>query len=88
MEPTTHPRDDPYNCYPNYKPPPVRIQAKDDNSEYDDEYEVEKIIKHRVVRGRKQYLIRWKDYSPIHDSWYNEDDLPRAQELIDEYTTC
>ena len=34
-----------------------------------DVYVVEKIIKTRQRKGKKQYLVRWHGYSPEHDSW-------------------
>ena len=41
------------------------------------EWEVEKIIKMCLYGHwkKKQYLVRWKDYSPAHDSWVNKEDL-------------
>ncbi|XP_039276718.1 heterochromatin protein 1-like [Nilaparvata lugens] len=33
------------------------------------EYEVEKLIKSRVFKGKTEYLVRWKGYSPRSDSW-------------------
>ena len=33
------------------------------------EFEVEKILDHRVFRGQRQLLIKWKDYSSVHNSW-------------------
>ena len=33
------------------------------------EYEVEKILDHRLWGNQKQFLIRWKGFGQIHDSW-------------------
>jgi len=48
------------------------------------EWEVEKIIKIRLYGywKKKQYLVRWKDYSPVHDLWVNEEDL-HVPELVE-----
>jgi hypothetical protein len=47
---------------PNFlEPPPDIIEGEP-------EWEVEQILDHWQVRNKTQYLIRWKDYSPVHDS--------------------
>ena len=33
------------------------------------EYEVKKILAHRYVRGRLQYLVSWVGYGNEHNSW-------------------
>lgn len=33
------------------------------------EYEVEKLIKSRVIKGKTEYLVRWKGFSPRSDTW-------------------
>ena len=32
-------------------------------------FEVEKVLKTRTIRGKKQYLVRWAGFSSKHDSW-------------------
>ena len=34
----------------------------------EDEYEVERILRRRTVRGDDHYLVRWKGYAPEHDT--------------------
>ena len=36
---------------------------------FNDHYEVTRILQHRKVAGRLQYLIRWKGWGPADDSW-------------------
>jgi hypothetical protein len=43
--------------------------AKDEATDIDDEFEVEKILNRRTVKGQIQYFVRWKGYSPENDSW-------------------
>jgi len=49
------------------------------------EYEVEQILKHRQVRSRNEYLVRWKGYGEEHDCWISENDLQNASDLLDEF---
>ena len=58
--------------------PPVVI----DESE---EYEVERILQHRELRGKTQYLIRWKGYDQSEDMWLDEQDLGNAPDLLRDY---
>ena len=37
--------------------------------EDDEMYVVEKILKERTRNGKKQYLVRWRNYPPAFDSW-------------------
>ena len=46
-------------------------------------YEVHKIIDERLIRGEKQYLVAWKDYSELFDStWLTKSDLSGAAEVL------
>jgi len=65
---------------PNFiEPPPEIVKGEE-------EWEIEKILKERS-HGRwkkKQYLMRWKGYSPAHDSWVNSEDL-HASDLLSDF---
>ena len=49
-------------------PPPVRLQDQE-------EYTVAKILNSRFHRGRLQYLVGWKGYSPEDNSWEPEENV-------------
>jgi len=65
---------------------PNFIEPPPDILEGEEEWEVEKILKeHSHGRWKKkQYLIRWKGYSPAHNSWVNAKDL-HASDLLAEF---
>ncbi|OHT08518.1 hypothetical protein TRFO_22940 [Tritrichomonas foetus] len=50
----------------------------------DHEYEVEKIIDHKMIDGKIFFKIRWKGYTENEDTWEKNDDL-KCIEVIDEY---
>jgi Chromo (CHRromatin Organisation MOdifier) domain len=63
---------------PNFlEPPPELLEGKP-------EWEVEEIMGQRQLQNKRQYLIRWKDYSPAHDSWEDESAI-HAPLLIQAY---
>jgi len=49
------------------------------------EWEVERILNKRKIRGVDKYLVRWKKFTMEHDSWEKEEDLENARELINEF---
>ncbi|XP_032664955.1 probable chromo domain-containing protein LHP1 isoform X3 [Odontomachus brunneus] len=57
--------------------------AREETGE-ENEYEVDMIVGHRTIKGRRQFLIRWKGYSNASDSWENEKDLS-CPKLIEEF---
>ena len=64
---------------PNYIPPTPDILNEEE------QYEVERIINHRH-RGRgMQYLVRWKGYTPMDDSWEPEGNLNNAPDILKRY---
>ena len=59
-------------------PPPDLI----DNEE---EYEIERILKHCGPPKNRSYLIRWKGYSAEEDAWLKEAELGNATEFLYAY---
>lgn len=46
------------------------------------EYEVERVLAKRVVRGRDQYLVKWRGYGDFENSWEPVGNLGNAQEAL------
>jgi len=50
-----------------------------------EEFEVEKILNKRIVRGKEKFLVRWKRYTAEEDTWENRENLENTKELIEEF---
>jgi len=59
-------------------PKPVIIEGEE-------EFEVEKIINKRTVRGKEKFLVRWKGYTAEEDTWESRENLENAKELVEEF---
>jgi len=53
--------------------------------EGEEEFEVEKILNKRVVRGKEKFLVQWKGYTAEEDTWENRENLGNAKELVEEF---
>jgi len=59
-------------------PKPVIIEGEE-------EFEVEKILNKRMVRGKEKFLVRWKGYTAEEDTWENKENLENVKELVEEF---
>ena len=59
--------------------PPVFVQ------EDGEDFEVESLEGHRVVRGKAQFLVHWKGYPVFENTWEPEENLIGAKQLLNHY---
>ena len=50
-----------------------------------EEWEVEKILNKKKIRGVNKYLIRWKRFTAEEDTWKRRENLKNAKKLIEEF---
>ena len=56
-------------------PQPVIVEGEE-------EWEVEKILNKRRVRGKDKYLVWWKGFTAQGDTWENKENLKNARDLL------
>jgi len=59
-------------------PKPVIIEGEE-------EFEVEKILNKRIIRGKEKFLVRRKGYTVEEDTWENRENLENVKELVKEF---
>ena len=59
-------------------PPPDLVNGEE-------EYKIEKIMRHRGTPSSRSFLIRWKGYLAEEDSWVPERDLKHAKSALASY---
>jgi hypothetical protein len=57
------------------RPPPIIPE--------DNQYIVDHIRDQKIVRRKRQFLVRWEGYDKSHDQWAKEEDIDRG--LVEEY---
>ena len=50
-----------------------------------EEWEVEKILNKKKIRGVAKYLVQWKGFTAEGDTWERKENLKNAEELIKEF---
>ena len=50
-----------------------------------EEWEIEKILNKRKIRGVDKYLVRWKGFTAEHDTWERKEDLGNVREALEEF---
>ena len=60
------------------EPLPVIIEGEE-------EWEVERILNKRRIRGKDKFLVRWKGFTAESDTWEGRENLKNAQDTIEEF---
>ena len=50
-----------------------------------EEWEVEKILNKKKIRGVEKYLIQWKGFTAKGDTWERRENLKNSEELIKKF---
>ena len=53
--------------------------------EDDDEWEVEEVKDHAVIKGQDHYLVKWVGWPTEYNLWVPETDMENAKEAIQRY---
>jgi len=53
--------------------------------EGEEEWEVEKILNKRKIRGKDKFLVQWKGFTAEGDTWESRENLQNAGELLREF---
>lgn len=58
--------------------------SRSSENEDDGNFEVEKILDHRIKRKKREFLIHWANYDNSHDTWIMEKNLS-CPDILKEY---
>jgi len=61
---------------PNFPQPPPDIIGGEE------EYELDRIHKHRGKQNNREYFVSWKGFTPFHNSWEPESHLANAPDIL------
>ena len=50
-----------------------------------EEFEIEKILNKRVVRGKENFLVWWKRYTMEGNTWESRENLKNTKKLVKEF---
>lgn len=62
----------------------VDPESEDDSDEQEEDYEVEDIVNHKTVNGKRSYQVKWKGWSNRYNTWKPESSLS-CEALLKKY---
>lgn len=55
------------------------------NEKNTQKYEIERLLSKKVVRNNIYYLVKWKDYFDVWNTWYHISNLQHVLQLISKF---
>ncbi|OJD30231.1 chromo domain shadow [Diplodia corticola] len=65
--------------------PPAEGSSWEPEVAEEEEYEIESIIRDQFFEGKRYYLVKWANWPPDEMSWFAEEELDGAREVLDAY---
>lgn len=62
----------------------MQIDREDNNTNNKDLYEIQYIIKHRMMNDEIEYEVKWRNYKKQYNSWVKEGDF-QSDDIIKKY---
>lgn len=62
----------------------IKQQTEEEENESDSEFEVESLRDHKMVKGKRLFLVRWKNFSSKYDTWESEKNL-HCPKILEQY---
>lgn len=62
-----------------------RISERNDEKT-DDQFEVERLLNHKIQCGEQIFLVKWKGFNNRHNSWVKRNDL-NCEQILYKYLT-
>ena len=59
--------------------------GKKESDSRSEEFEVESILDKRIIHGKIQYRVKWKNYQESEATWEPEENLTNCKTLIDKF---
>ena len=50
-----------------------------------EEWEIEKILNKRKIRGIEKYLVWWKGFTAEYDSWIKKEELGNTKAVLEDF---
>jgi len=50
-----------------------------------EEWEVEKVLNKKKIRGVEKYLVQWKEFMAEGDTWERKENLKNTEEALEEF---
>ena len=64
-----------YYDHPDHKRKQNKVEPSDAE---EPRYDIERLVKHRMVKGKEQYLVRWRGYDQDEDTWEDKSELEKT----------